>query len=273
VGSVARKYIVDIASGLPTILCEIDPCDSCAVTNKYYYANAQILKQDNSKGSYYYIHDRLGSVRLLVNDIGDVNNFYTYNPYGEDLASECSESVENNFKYTGQWYDSEIGQYYLRARMYDPALMRFTARDPVKGKYQNPLTLHQYLYCINDPINWTDTSGRAGLAVTDKLAAAVVVYVVVVNIMIEGLYHSNDGLFDAGLALGAAWANNFKANVNSLVKAYKEGSQEARDGYGKIRKIAEDVGVDPHELWGKSIQKKKKSGPRGGTLKRTQILK
>jgi hypothetical protein len=44
--------------------------------------------------------------------------------------------------------------------MYDPVLMRFTARDPVFGKYKEPLTLHEYLYCLNDPINKVDPEGR-----------------------------------------------------------------------------------------------------------------
>jgi RHS repeat-associated protein len=153
-----RRYIVDIASGLPVILMEIDDSNG-SITNKYYYANAQILRQANSAGSYFYIHDRLGSIRLVINDAADVNNSYTYSPFGEMFASECNETVYNPFKFTGQWYDSEIGQYYLRARMYDPVLMRFTGRDPVRGKFQNPLTLHLYLYCLNDPINRIDPSG------------------------------------------------------------------------------------------------------------------
>ena len=178
-----RKYIVDIAGGLPTILCEIDPCEADpnrSLKKAYYYANAQILAQydcngldDNNEvvidGKYFYIHDRLGSVRLVVNDVGDVNNSYTYNPYGEDLATEVSETVYNPFKFTGQWFDDEIGQYYLRARMYDPALMRFTGRDPVKGKSQQPLTFNPYLYCQNDPIDNIDPVDANWLTICVKL--------------------------------------------------------------------------------------------------------
>ena len=89
-----------------------------------------------------------------------VVNTYTYRPFGEDFTSEVDENVCNSFKFTGQWYDAEIAQYCLRARQYDPAMMRFTSRDPVKGKYIKPLTLHQYLYCGNDSINRVDWNGR-----------------------------------------------------------------------------------------------------------------
>ncbi len=66
--------------------------------------------------------------------------------------------------FTGQWFDSQFCQYYLRARMYDPNLGRFTSRDPIFGKFKNPLTLHSYLYCLNDPVNRTDSSGEISVA-------------------------------------------------------------------------------------------------------------
>jgi RHS repeat-associated protein len=70
-------------------------------------------------------------------------------------------TLDNPFMFTGQYYDSEIDQYYLRARQYDPLLARFTARDPVLGKFREPLTLHTYLYCLNDPVNRRDLSGES----------------------------------------------------------------------------------------------------------------
>ncbi|WP_186804725.1 RHS repeat-associated core domain-containing protein [Limihaloglobus sulfuriphilus] len=188
------QYIVDIVGGLPTILCEFD-LDNSSLTYSYIYADSQVLCQlkhdkyldeydddgDNSYEDYiitledrlFYLHDRLGSIREVV-DFADINPVdgiedspvvvagYTYNPFGEDFSSECFENtgIHNPFKYTGQWYDDEIDQYYLRARMYDPQMMRFTGRDPVRGKYGEPLTLHRYLYTANEPINRIDPNGK-----------------------------------------------------------------------------------------------------------------
>ena len=160
------------------------PLKNCVLTdiissikNQYYYTNGQVLTQydcnglDESNdlivnGKYFYIHDRLGSVRQVIDTDGTVVNSYTYDPFGQDIsADDCNVSVYNPFKFTGQWFDSEIGQYYLRARMYDPVLMRFTSNDPVMGKAKEPLTLHKYLYCINDPVNKIDPKGKfAGFA-------------------------------------------------------------------------------------------------------------
>ncbi|MHC4156102.1 MAG: RHS repeat-associated core domain-containing protein [Planctomycetota bacterium] len=139
------------------------------VEKAYIYARGQILAQHGATATtnkHFYLHDRLGSVRQIINYADsqvNVKNRYTYKPFGELFEKsgedETEETVTNSFKFTGQYYDSEIGQYYLRARQYNPYLARFTARDPVRGKFQEPLTLHRYLYCINDPINRIDPSG------------------------------------------------------------------------------------------------------------------
>lgn len=155
-----RKYIVDIVGDLPVILMELDATDY-TFKKAYIYANAQVLAQyDGSPltaNKYFYLHDRLGSVRKLINQNGAVVVMYTYNPFGETI--ETDGVFDNAFRFTGQYYDSEIGQYYLRARQYDAYLSRFIGRDPVMGKFEEPMTLHVYLYCINNPINKIDLLG------------------------------------------------------------------------------------------------------------------
>jgi len=144
---------------LPVILMELNT--SGTVMKSYIYENSRIIAQRNggqTAAKYFYVNDRLGSVRQVLNDTGSVVRNYTYSPFGQVL--EQGGSFDNPFMFTGQWFDDEISQYCLRARMYDPALMRFTSRDPVRGKFKNPLALHVYLYCLNDPINATDPSGE-----------------------------------------------------------------------------------------------------------------
>jgi RHS repeat-associated protein len=82
-----------------------------------------------------------------------------YQPFGVIHIFEKDEVIDNSFKFTGQYYDSEIDQYYLRARQYYPRIQRFTARDPVAGKFDEPMSLHAYLYCRNNPSNSTDPTG------------------------------------------------------------------------------------------------------------------
>jgi RHS repeat-associated protein len=129
------------------------------------YANGEILMQHNGNHTadrYFYLHDRLGSVREIINTDGAVVRNYTYGPFGQTIEESSNEpqATSNCFMFTGQWFDPEIGQYYLRARQYDPQLMRFTAYDPVFGQFEEPMTLHKYLYCGNDPVNKVDLTGK-----------------------------------------------------------------------------------------------------------------
>jgi RHS repeat-associated protein len=154
-----HKYIVDIVGDLPTTLMEIDP-NIGLIVKTYIYANGQVLCQhdgDYSAPRYFYIHDRLGSVRQMIDTSANVVKYYTYEPFGEVLEEDGT--LTNYMMFTSQYFDTEIDQYYLRARQYDPHISRFTARDPIRGKFEEPLTLHIYLYCLNDPINKIDPSG------------------------------------------------------------------------------------------------------------------
>ncbi len=162
-GGTGRKYIVDIVGDLPVILLELDSSNNIKKT--YIYANSQIIAQhdgDDSNDLYFYLHDRLGNVRQIINTSGTVVRLYTYNPFGETL--EVGGTLSNPFMFTGQFFDSETGHYFFRARQYDPYIYRFISVDPIFGKFEEPLTLHVYLYCINDPVNYLDPDGKWALA-------------------------------------------------------------------------------------------------------------
>ncbi|MCE5341361.1 MAG: RHS repeat-associated core domain-containing protein [Planctomycetaceae bacterium] len=159
VSSVARKYIVDVVGDLPVILMEIDSADM-SIKKCCIYANAEILSEHDggyNATQYYYLHDRLGSIRQVITSVGSVAKTLTYNPFGETIESYGDFST--SWQFTGQYLDSETGQYYLRARQYSPYLSRFTGRDLIVGQFENPLTLHKYLYCQNDPLNNYDLNG------------------------------------------------------------------------------------------------------------------
>ena len=152
-----------------------------SLKRSYIYSGAQPIafyEGSNDDPNYFYLHDRLGSVRQVLDTSANVKNTYTYTPFGTDPNSQFAETVDNPFKFTGQWFDEEIDQYYLRARMYGPQLMRLTARDPVEVYFQEPLMLHRYLYCGNDPMNWIDPSGEGfegiGINVASEMHKAAI---------------------------------------------------------------------------------------------------
>ncbi|MHC4124953.1 MAG: RHS repeat domain-containing protein, partial [Planctomycetota bacterium] len=157
------RYIIDMVGKVPTVLLVLDANDNDTILTKYIHANGQVLAQHDSTDNdeiYFYLHDRLGSVRQVINTDALVVNCYTYDPWGIPVGEETEETISNLYLFAGYVWDEEISQYYCYKRQYDPVLFRFTSRDPVEGSFKEPLNLHMYLYCNDDPINRTDPTGE-----------------------------------------------------------------------------------------------------------------
>ena len=82
-----------------------------------------------------------------------VLNYYEYDAFGNTIR--CEEQVRNRFRYTGEQYDILTGQYYLRARYYNPVIARFTQEDTYYGD-----GLNLYTYCQNNPVLYHDPTGH-----------------------------------------------------------------------------------------------------------------
>ena len=67
--------------------------------------------------------------------------------------------MSNKYLFAGEQYDSNLGDYYLRARYYDTESGRFTRRDVYEGNQNEPLTLHKYAYANNNPAKFIDPLG------------------------------------------------------------------------------------------------------------------
>ena len=97
-------------------------------------------------------HDEQLSTGWITDADGTAENAYEYDAFGNLLRSQGN--VLNRLLYGGQQYDPEVGQYYLRARYYNPVVGRFTQEDPYRGD-----GLNLYAYCANNPVTYYDPSG------------------------------------------------------------------------------------------------------------------
>ena len=84
---------------------------------------------------------------------------YAYDAFGNELSA-AETAVYNPYRYVGQYYDSETGLYYLRARYYDPETGRFTQRDSYQGEVNNPQSLNLCAYATNNPVRFLDRFGH-----------------------------------------------------------------------------------------------------------------
>ncbi|MFZ1881509.1 MAG: DUF6531 domain-containing protein [Gaiellaceae bacterium] len=121
--------------------------------NSYVYGPQGVpLEQINGTAVLYYVHDRIGSTRVLTNSSGAVAASATYAPYG-GLAGSTGTAA-NPFGFAGSYTDSESGLLYLQNRYYDTATGQFITVDPMVE-----LTAAAYAYASGDPVNVTDSAG------------------------------------------------------------------------------------------------------------------
>jgi RHS repeat-associated protein len=94
----------------------------------------------------------------LTDFVGAIVELYTFDAYGNAIGFDPSVAL-TEFLYSGEQFDSKIGQQYLRARYYNPTTGRFNRLDPFFGNLNDPQSLHKYLYVHGNPINGIDPSG------------------------------------------------------------------------------------------------------------------
>ena len=86
---------------------------------------------------------------------------YTYDAWGNILASSGSMAEKNPLRYRGYYYDSETGFYYLQSRYYDPATRRFINADVYASTDSgDAVSCNMFAYCNNNPIIRKDPSGE-----------------------------------------------------------------------------------------------------------------
>jgi RHS repeat-associated protein len=116
----------------------------------------QVLAQDSPTGMVWSLADRLGTVDLLTDAVGNVANTRTYDSFGK-LLNESDPTVSFRYGYTGREEDKESGLDYYRARYYDPNVGRFISVDPI-GFEAGDTNLYRYVG--NNSTNATDPSGE-----------------------------------------------------------------------------------------------------------------
>jgi RHS repeat-associated protein len=112
----------------------------------------------SNQQEYYFTFDGHGSTRVLTDLARAIVQLYSFDAYGNTIGFNPSEAL-TEFLYSGEQFDSKIGQQYLRARYYDPATGRFNRLDPFFGNAIDPQSFHKYLYTHADPVNGIDPSG------------------------------------------------------------------------------------------------------------------
>ena len=104
----------------------------------------------------HFVHnDHLGTPKVVTASDKSVAWQAEYKPFGEVYGLDGS--VENDFRFPGQYYDSETGYYYNYFRDYDPEIGRYLESDPIGLRGG----LNRFAYAASQPLRMLDLFGLA----------------------------------------------------------------------------------------------------------------
>jgi len=174
-------------TGYPQTFLESN-AETGSASRRYEYGDdlySQVQWNGEGEGEIaFFLYDGLGTTRALCDSAGEFVQSYHYHPFGE-LIDE-PQTLSTNHLFTGEYLDTDLDYYYLRARYYDPTAGRFTSHDPFED---NNNKLHKYAYCGNDGINKEDISGRmSGYELIGLIIVGIIIGILA-NILINTAYH------------------------------------------------------------------------------------
>ena len=126
--------------------------------------SAKLIENGNQIRLYYHM-DYLDTADYLTSPVSlKVESWTHYNEWGEithNAVLKCGQRELDLVKrYATHDYDQVLEMYYAKARFYDAENRKFVAVDPLKGRVDDPVTMVQYVYVLNSPLNYIDIDGR-----------------------------------------------------------------------------------------------------------------
>jgi RHS repeat-associated protein len=151
-GTVVTRFAYDGQNAF----ADLNSSNQLQMRRLYGDAVDQLFARENSSGTLaWYLTDRLGSVRDVLNASSTVIDHIDYDGFGN--ATETNSANGDRYKWTDREFDSETGLQYNRARLYSAAIGRWLTQDPI-GFLSGDVNL--YWYVENDSLNLTDPLGK-----------------------------------------------------------------------------------------------------------------
>jgi RHS repeat-associated protein len=126
------------------------------ITKEYIYLDSQplaMITSTNGESIFFYHNDHLGTPKVMTDLPGNVVWKANHAPFGK--AEIIINTIENNLRFPGQYYDGETGLHYNWHRYYDPTTGRYLTPDPI-GLAGG---INPFVYSYNNPVNFTDPLG------------------------------------------------------------------------------------------------------------------
>ncbi len=170
---------------------------------------------------HFYQRDHLGNNRVDLRSDGLVSQITHYYPFGLPMSMGYSPESQR-WKFGNKELDRVNGLdlYDFEARAYDPATIRFYRPDDLAHKYHS---ISPYVYCLNNPLIKTDSSGKYVESLWDIASMAIGV-----SSFVDNVSQGNVGaaLVDAGgilLDAAATALPGVPGGAGAGIKAYRAG--------------------------------------------------
>ena len=120
------------------------------------------------------VRDNLGSITAVTDSAGNALQRLSYDPWGTlrdpvtlvPFAPGDEPELLLGRGYTGHEHLPWFGLVNMNARLYDPATGRFLNPDPLVQDPTSTQSFNRYSYCLNNPLRYTDPTGRNILHIT-----------------------------------------------------------------------------------------------------------
>jgi len=157
-GKVLRDYTLDWVGEQPR----------WRLSRDYVYRDGLLLAAITPTETLHFSLDHLGSVRVVTDANKQRVGLHYYLPFGEEWLVEPQATDSEPMKFTGHERDSDLASGtadmdYMHARYYMGGVGRFLSVDPARSSVSpsNPQTWNRYSYALNNPIVYTDPTGKA----------------------------------------------------------------------------------------------------------------
>ena len=218
------EYLYDLTQEYYQVISETTTSASgTSATTAYAYGLERIAAY-NENGVTRYVYDGRGSVAQTVNapvagaavssalpDISVKVQSFAYTAFGEQMGGV----KVSGFTYNAEAYDAATGMLNLRARLYEPALGRFSQKDIYPPNLLITYSFNAYLFTFNSPISFVDADGLQASSLRNVLSS-------IGNTVKKAASAIGNGIKKVASALvGETVVNTVISKVKSVAKAVK----------------------------------------------------
>ena len=229
-GANVKRFVVDISTSLSKVLQITD--ENGEVMADYINGLGLLAQIDSLNNPLYYHFDGQHNTIMLTDDNGEIQDWYTYDPFGTMVTQ--TGTTEQPFTFLGEYgvVAEATGLYYVRARYYDAVNGRFLSKDMYEFDLNNPQTINRFVYGVSNPLinidptglfSWS-SAGIAGLQFVKGVGNLAVGTLGLISSATLGPVLGSASILTAGQSYNEA-IKDFKASSANLTNAILDNNE------------------------------------------------